>query len=140
MQMITEAEFRKQLKSGLKGGYLFFGDEDYLKGIDLDGARKLISPDEAFSFFNDLRLDAITFSPEKLLDALMPLPMGSEQKIVSVSGLSLSAMRPSEIEALQDALAALKEYDYNESRSGVGVNGHTGGMRPMGPPPGVMRR
>lgn len=113
MQMITEAEFRKQLKSGLKGGYLFFGDEDYLKGIDLDGARKLISPDEAFSFFNDLRLDAITFSPEKLLDALMPLPMGSEQKIVSVSGLSLSAMRPSEIEALQDALAALKEYDYN---------------------------
>ena len=31
MQMITEAEFRKQLKSGLKGGYLFFGEEDYLK-------------------------------------------------------------------------------------------------------------
>ena len=113
MQMITEAEFRKQLKSGLKGGYLFFGDEDYLKGIDLDGARKLISPDEAFSFFNDLRLDAITFSPEKLLDALMPLPMGGEQKIVSVSGLSLSSLRPSEIEALTDALAALKEYDYN---------------------------
>ena len=34
----------------------------------------------------------------------------------------------------------MKDYDYNESRSGVGVNGHTGGMRPMGPPPGVMRR
>ena len=32
----------------------------------------------------------------------------------------------------------MKDYDYNESRGGVGVNGHTGGMRPMGPPP--MRR
>jgi hypothetical protein len=32
----------------------------------------------------------------------------------------------------------MKDYDYKESRSGVGVNGHTGGMRhPMGPP---MRR
>ena len=34
----------------------------------------------------------------------------------------------------------MKDYDYNESKSGVGVNGHTGGMRPMGPPPGMMRR
>ena len=32
----------------------------------------------------------------------------------------------------------MKDYDYKESRSGVGVNGYTGGMRrPMGPP---MRR
>ncbi len=35
----------------------------------------------------------------------------------------------------------MKDYDYNESKSGVGVNGYTGGMRrPMGPPPGMMRR
>ncbi len=33
----------------------------------------------------------------------------------------------------------MKDYDYNESKSGVGVNGYTGGMRrPMGPMP--MRR
>ena len=31
----------------------------------------------------------------------------------------------------------MKDYDYNESRSGVGVNGVSGMRRPMGPP---MRR
>ena len=113
MQIITEAEFRKQLKSGLSGGYLFYGDEDYLKQLDLESARKAISPDESFSFFNDLRLDALDFSPEKLLDALMPLPMGAEQKIVTLTGLSIDALKPSELDALCDALSAISEYDYN---------------------------
>ena len=113
MQMITEAEFRKQLKSGLSGGYLFFGDEDYLKQLDLEAARRTVAPDETFAFFNDLRLDALDFSPPKLLDALMPLPMGAEQKIITLTGLSVDAMRASELDALCDALAALSEYDYN---------------------------
>ncbi|MBR2907593.1 MAG: DNA polymerase III subunit delta [Clostridia bacterium] len=113
MQMITEADFRRQLKNGLSGGYLFFGDEDYLKQLDLDAARKTVAPDEAFAFFNDLRLDALDFSPSKLLDALMPLPMGAEQKIVTLTGLAVDAMRPSELDALCDALAAINEYDYN---------------------------
>ena len=113
MNIITESDFRKRMKAGLSGGYLFFGDEDYLKQFDLDAARKLISPDETFSFFNDFRIDALDFTPEKLLDALMPLPMGAEQKIVTVTGLSMDAMKASEMEALCDALAALKEYDYN---------------------------
>ena len=113
MTIITESDFRKQLKSGISGGFLFFGDEDYLKQLDLDAARKLVSPDEAFGFFNDFRIDALDFTPSKLLDALMPLPMGAEQKIVTVTGLPLDSMRPSEIDALCDALAAIGEYDYN---------------------------
>lgn len=113
MNIITEAEFRKQLKSGLSGGYLFFGDEDYLKQLDLDAARKSVAPDEAFAFFNDLRLDALDFTPSKLLDALMPLPMGAEQKIVTLTGLSVDTLKASELEALCDALSAIREYDYN---------------------------
>jgi len=113
VNIITEAEFRKQLKSGLSGGYLFFGDEDYLKQLDLLSARKAISSDETFAFFNDLRIDALDFTPDKLLDALMPLPMGEDQKIVTLSGLSIDGMKPNEFSALCEALAALKEYDYN---------------------------
>ena len=113
MTIITESDFRKQLKSGLSGGYLFFGDEDYLKQLDLDAARKLVSPDEAFSFFNDFRLDALDFTPAKLLDALMPLPMGAEQKIITLTGLSPDGLKPSELEGLCDALSAIREYDYN---------------------------
>ena len=113
MTILTEAEFRKQMKSSLKGGYLFFGDEDYLKQFDLDAARKLIAPDEAFAFFNDFRIDALDFTPDKLIDALMPLPMGADAKIISVTGLSIDTMRPSELDALCDALQMLSEYDYN---------------------------
>lgn len=113
MNIITEADFRKQMKRGLSGGYLFFGDEDYLKQFDLDAARKLVSPDETFSFFNDFRIDALDFTPAKLLDALMPLPMGADQKIVTLTGLSIDSLKPSELEGLCDALAALSEYDYN---------------------------
>jgi DNA polymerase-3 subunit delta len=113
MQIITEAEFRKRLKSGLSGGYLFFGDEDYLKQLDLSAARTAVSPDETFAFFNDLRIDALDFSADKLLDALMPLPMGADRKIVTVSGLSIDGMKPTELDALFESLAALKEYDYN---------------------------
>ncbi len=113
MRVITESEFRKELKSGLSGGYLFYGDEDYLKQLDLQAARTAVSPDEAFAFFNDLRLDALDFTPEKLLDALMPLPMGAEQKIVTLTGLSIDALRQSDLDALCDVLATLPEYDYN---------------------------
>ena len=116
-EILSDAEWRGRMLSGKEangvGGFLFFGEEDYLKQFDLEAARKHISPDEGFSFFNDLRIDALDFTPASLLDALMPLPMGAEQKIVSVTGLSFIGMKPSDLEGLCDALAALREYDYN---------------------------
>lgn len=139
MTVMTESDFRKQLKSGLTGGFLFFGDEDYLKQLDLDAARKLVSPDEAFAFFNDFRIDALDFSASKLLDALMPLPMGAEQKIVTVTGLSLDAMRPSELDALCDALAAIREYDYNVVILSVPAGFMNPGYLPKKPSPLLTR-
>ena len=113
MTIISEADFRKQMKQGLSGGYLFFGDEDYLKQFDLDAARRQIAPEEAFAFFNDLRLDALDFTADKLIDALMPLPMGADAKIVSVTGLTPDTMKPTELDALCAALGMIRDYDYN---------------------------
>ena len=113
MEIIKEDVFRKQLKKGLSGGYLFFGDEDYLKMHALRAAREAICPDSGFALFNDVRLDALDYTPAALMDALMPPPMMGEQKIVSVTGLSLSSMRASEIDDLCEVLAALPDYDYN---------------------------
>ena len=110
---MKEDVFRKQMKKGLSGGYLFFGDEDYLKVHTLRAAREAICDDPAFGFFNDVRLDALDYTPSALLDALMPPPMMGEQKIVSVTGLALSSMRASEIDELCEVLAVLPEYDYN---------------------------
>lgn len=113
MNTIKEDAFRKQIKKGLSGGYLFFGEEDYMKAHALRTAREAICPDPTFALFNDIRLDALDYTPDALIDALMPPPMMADNKIVSVTGLSITSMRSGEIDDLCDALTSLREYDYN---------------------------
>lgn len=113
MDIIKEDVFRKQLKSGLRGGYLFFGEEDYLKNFALRSARTALCSDPTFAVFNDISIAPLDYSPAALVDALMPTPMMAEQKIVSVNGLAVGAMKPGEIDDLCEALGALGEYDYN---------------------------
>ena len=113
MDIIKEDGFRKLVKSGLSGGYLFFGDEDYLKAFSVKSARESMCDDETFAVFNDIKIDALDYSAAALLDALMPPPMMSERKIVTVNGLSVNSLKSSEIDDLCDALEALSEYDYN---------------------------
>lgn len=114
MKIISDSDLRKELKNGsISQGYLFFGDEDYMKTNALKLARAAVAPDESFAPFNDIRLDALDFSPSKLLDALMPPPMMTEKKIVTVSGLDFTAMRQGDFNALLEVLGTLAEYDYN---------------------------
>ena len=104
MTIIKEADFRKELKSSPARGYLFFGEEDYLKAFAVKQAREYLCPDPTFAFFNDMRLDAVDFTPQKLLDALMPGPMMADRKLVTLTGLNFNTMRP---EVLDDFLEAL---------------------------------
>lgn len=113
MELIREADFRKEIKSAPRAGYLFFGDEDYLKAYAVRTARETLCPDPTFAFFNEMRIDAVDLTPEKLTDALMPLPMMADRKLITVSGLNFTTMRPSELDAFCDALAGLAQYDYN---------------------------
>lgn len=113
MDIIKEDIFRKQLKKGLCGGYLFFGEEDYMKSFCLRMARETVCTEETFAVFNDVRISALDYSASSLLNALMPPPMMSEKKIVTVDGLAISSLKADEIDDLHDALSALAEYDYN---------------------------
>lgn len=113
MDVIKEEAFRKQLKKGLSGGYLFFGDEDYMKSFALRSAREAVCSDETFAIFNDVRIDSLDYSASALLDALIPPPMMADLKIVTVSGLNIDALRQSEVDALCEALGELEKYDYN---------------------------
>ena len=113
MEIIKEDAFRKQLKTGLQGAYIFFGDEDYLKGFSLKSARELICSDPSFAVFNDIRIDPIDYSPDALVNALMPMPMLGEKKIVTISGLSFSSIKGNELDALVEAISTINEYDYN---------------------------
>lgn len=111
--IIKEEEFRRLLKKGLSGAYLFAGDEDYLKSFSLKSARSTICSEPSFAIFNDIQIDPIDYSPEALVNALMPLPMMDEKKIVSINGLPIGNMRSNEIDELIEAISTIEEYDYN---------------------------
>ena len=113
MEIIKEDAFRKQMKKGLSGAYLFFGEEDYLKSFSLKSARALICDDPSFAIFNDVQIDPLDYSPDALINALMPFPMMGEQKIVSINGLSITSLKASELNELIEAVKAVAEYDYN---------------------------
>ena len=111
--IIKEEEFRRLLKKGISGAYLFVGDEDYLKSFSLKSARSAICAEPSFAIFNDIQIDPLDYSPESLVNAFMPLPMMDEKKIVTVNGLPIANMRSSEIDELVEAVGAIDEYDYN---------------------------
>lgn len=113
MECIKETDFRREIKNNPRTGYLFFGDEDYLKAFAQKSAKEAICPDPTLAFFNELRIAAMDFTPDKLLDALMPMPMMADRKLVTVTGLNFNTMRADELEALCEALSRLSEYDYN---------------------------
>ena len=113
MDLLKDSDFRKELKSAPRTGYLFFGDEDYLKSFAIQQAREAVCPDDALSPFNELRIDALEYTPQKLLDALTPLPMMTDRKLVLLSGLNFNTMRADELDRLCEVLEELKVYDYN---------------------------
>lgn len=113
MNLIKEADYRKEIKASPRAGYLFFGDEDYLKTFAIRHARDTLCPDPTFAFFNEMHLDAVDFTPDKLLDALMPMPMMADRKLITVHGLNFNTIRPNELDTLCDVLAQLPNYDYN---------------------------
>lgn len=113
MNLCKESDFRREIKTSPAAGYLFFGEEDYLKLSAVRLAREVLCPDPSFRVFNEIRLDALDFTPDKLVDALMPMPMMADRKLIVLSGLDFTAMKPAELDALCDALSAVQEYDYN---------------------------
>jgi DNA polymerase-3 subunit delta len=101
------------LKGSPSGGYLFFGEEDYMKATVLRMARAAICPaEDALSSLNDLRMEGLDFTTEALLDAMAAPPVGAERKIITVTGLNFQTMRSAELDSLCNALAVLPDYPY----------------------------
>ena len=113
MDLLHESDFRKEIKNNPRAGYLFFGDEDYLKAFAVRQAREVLCPDPAFAIFNEIRMDALEYTPDKLVDALMPMPMMADRKLVTLTGLNFTTIKPYELDDLCEALSHLTEFDYN---------------------------
>lgn len=113
MNIIKEADYRKALKGTPATGYLFFGDEDYMKVAAMRQTRAALGlGDGAEAFFNDIRLDGLDFTPSALLDAMTVPPLGAERKLITVTGLNFNTMKAADQDALCEVLEALSDYPY----------------------------
>ena len=114
-QIITEAAFKKIIEKNATGGFLFFGDEDYLKLHTVKRVREMVCPDPSLAVFNDMRLDfsATSFSPDLISSAIAAAPMMDECKVVTVTGLDLSDLNAEGMDKLCEAVATLEEFDFN---------------------------
>lgn len=118
-EIITESEFRKRIAKKPIGGYLFFGDEDYLKHHAMKSAREAVCPDPSLAVFNDLRIDmsAASLSPDELYSriasALSAAPMMADYKAVTIDGLFADELRPAELDAVCRGAELAEEFDFN---------------------------
>ena len=108
---MTESEFRDLLKQNISGGFLFYGEEDYLKN---HYRRELIKsaladcpPD--LQDFNHIRLTLEDGDFSALTTAISTLPMLSEKKVVEVSPPNMGSWRESEKKAMLEALTLLSD-------------------------------
>ena len=113
MDIITEAELRRQIKENPAKGYLFFGEEDYLKAYSLKYLKEKLCPDPALEPFNYIRLDALDLTPDALLGAITTLPMMSDVKLVEVTGVNFKDRTQMTVDEYCKVLELLPEYDYN---------------------------
>lgn len=112
MTILNETELRRRLKSGNVESYLFYGDEDYLKINAVNLASEAVCPDPSFSIFNIIKIDALNYDPDMLLDTLVQPPMMAEKKLIILSGFDFNSMRSSETDTLCAVLEQLPSYDY----------------------------
>lgn len=126
MDIISNTDFLKKIKDDPNGRFLFYGEEDYLKGHAIAALKDAMGIDESLEIFNFVKLDVLDYTPDKLIDALSMPPMMAEKKLVVLSGLNIKKIYRAvksedgaqdgavgEFRALLDALAHLDEFDYN---------------------------
>ena len=102
-RILNTMEFRDKLKSGLSGGYIFFGEEEYLKHCYIKEVRKSILGEEDNSVFRHRRVSALEFNSGKINEILITSSLGffSEGKtLCEIHELDFKERTESEIKAL----------------------------------------
>lgn len=107
---MTELEFRNELKN-LSGGYLFFGDEDYLKFSYAREAKKN-TLDGSFDDFNHVVIYGEDYTPSALCSAFATVPMMSDKKLVELRSLEFKSLKKDDLKLLEEVLSTLIEYDH----------------------------
>lgn len=103
---MNEAQFRQELKDGLAGAYLLYGDEDYLKRFYMGRAEIRVAGDGEDAEWNVHKISAEKDIPhlEELLEAVMTVPMFGDRAFVAYTA-DISAMKKEEQKTLVDVIA-----------------------------------
>jgi len=106
---VTETELRNQLKRGPRGGYLFWGEEDYLKRHYLGEVRRAVLEQcpPGLEELNRITLTLEDGDFGALENALLSPPVMAPLKIVEVTPPSPDAWKEKEKKALLAALSPL---------------------------------
>ncbi|MBR5767775.1 MAG: DNA polymerase III subunit delta [Clostridia bacterium] len=106
---MTPAEFSELISgSALSGGYLFYGEEDYLKNHYFSEARKKLLPLD--DYFDYVCMTEDDYSPDKLAEAISSAPFPNDKKLIRLSNLRLDSFKEPQISALCEACSALETY------------------------------
>ena len=104
---MTDKEFRAEMKTGLSGGYLFYGDEEFLKRYYVALAVKSVIGDDDFSKVNLIENDEDQYDDSFLEDALSSVPMMAE-KCCAVCRVRFSELKDDRRAAVYSALELLE--------------------------------
>lgn len=114
--MRTVEALQTEIKKGVCGAYVFFGEEDYLKNYYRTEIYKAIMEEgmETFNYF------PISFSPavmtkedalSRLSDAILAVPMMQDKKLIVITDLAPATLPKEHFEALCQSLKAANESD-----------------------------
>lgn len=106
---MTETQLRDAIKAGPKGGYLLWGDEDYLKRFYLAELKKATLKDcpDGLWDFNCISLTLEDGNLSALHDALAAPPMMAPMKFVEITSPVIGSLKDKERKVLAEILSAL---------------------------------
>ena len=100
---MTIAELDKAIKPSMRGAYLFYGEEDYLKQHYREKIRKVLIEDEGMAPFNHSIISELS----KLPAELEMLPMMAECRLVEVEDVNFQKLNKDTVEGLISLLENL---------------------------------
>lgn len=115
---MNDKEFKAEIKKGLNGVYLLYGDEEFLKKYYLNEAKKaVLGDDDDFAVFNYVEIQEEDFSADRLREAAETVPMMAD-KVCVVAYADLTRYSDKKMNAasgrldlLTEAVAEIKEND-----------------------------
>ncbi len=116
---MNDKEFKAEIKKGLKGVYLLYGEEEFLKKHYLSEAKKaVLGKDDDFAVFNYVEINDDEFTPELLREAASGVPMMADRicivaraRLTKYTGPDKSPSDNVKVDELLEVLEEIKDIE-----------------------------